>query len=537
MLTKLRKYLNNYTLIKKYINHNNCYFKNNNHAENIFLVEFNGWQAMHIAFSYLANFFLEKKNCNIIPFESYNLFKREKLGIIDKLKWNLGKFFKIKNFGIYYSFGAGKFLEIEYNDFVMKRSYDQFKYFYSKNISLKNLENLRVENIWIGDLIYDSYLKKFTKFTVDLDSEIFKVFFLECLKNFYFWFDYFNKTRVKGIVVGHSVYISAIPLRIANFYKILNFNFSEMTIVNCSNTISYKKKQNSSEIHSRYFRKIFKKFKKSEIQKYLDQGKSILNKIIKGEMKYYYMKKTTFSEKVYYLEKSNHKKKIKVAIYAHQFSDSPHIIGNHFFPDFFEWFKFLEIIIKKTNYEWYIKPHPNQDEITKKTIQEFVKRNPNINLLGKSISNLYLVKKKIDFALTVYGTVASELPFFGIKVINASRNNPHFDYDFCINPKNVLEYEAILMNLSKNKFKINIKDLYEFHYMKQNYQFKTNNSIFSNSQDYLKYKREIRRPLCWTNECYRIWLNNFSGQEHKRIKIMLEKFISSSSYMIMPINK
>jgi hypothetical protein len=537
MLIKLTKYLNNYALIKKYIKHNYYHFKNNKNAENIFLVEFNGWQAMHIAFSYLANFFLEKKNCNIVPFESYNLFRREKLGVSDELKWNLGKFFKIKNFGVYYSFGAGKFLEVEYNDFVIKRSHHQVKYFYSKRVNLKNLENLRVENIWIGDLIYDSYLKKFSKITVDMDSELFKVFFLECLKNFYFWFDYFNKKSVKGIVVGHSVYISAIPLRIANFNKILNFNFSEMTIVNCSNTISYKKKQNSSDIHFRYFRKIFKKFKKSEIQKYLDQGKSYLNKIIKGEIKYSYMKKTSFSKKIYNLDKSSYKKKIKVAIYSHQFSDSPHVLGNHFFPDFFEWFKFLEIIIKKTDYEWYIKCHPNQDEITKKTIQEFVKRNPNINLLGKSISNFCLVQKKIDFALTVFGTVASELPFFGIKVINASRNNPHYDYNFCINPKNVSEYKAILMNLSANKFKINIKDLYEYHYMKQNYQLQTNNSIFFNSQDYLKYVKEIRRPIYWTNECYRIWLNNFSEQQHKRIKVMIEKFIGSNSYMIMPISK
>ena len=190
-----------------------------------------------------------------------------------------------------------------------------------------------------------------------------------------------------------------------------------------------------------------------------------------------------------------------MAIYPHQFSDSPHVLGNHFFPDFYEWFKFLEVVIKKTDYDWYIKAHPNQDELTKKTIEMFVKRNPKITLLPKNVSNLYLVKKKINFALTVYGTIASELPFFGIKVINASKNNPHFDYNFSINPKNISEYDKILSNLKANRFKINIKDLYEFHYMKQLYQLQTSNSFFSDAQEYLRIDKESSRAICWTNKC------------------------------------
>ena len=63
------------------------------------------------------------------------------------------------------------------------------------------------------------------------------------------------------------------------------------------------------------------------------------------------------------------------------------------------------------------------------------------------MSHHQLIDEGIDFVLTVYGTVASELPIHGIKVINASVNNPHFYYNYCINPRSLKEYERILLNL------------------------------------------------------------------------------------------
>ena len=530
------KYLNNLKLMRDYVRHNKSYFKKKNCGTNIFLVEFNGWQAMHIAFSYLANYFSEKKNCTVVAFESYSLFKRERENFFDKLKWNLGKIFKLKTFGIYSSFGTRNFLAIKYNELIIKKSIKQYNYFYKKNCTLRKLESLRVENIWIGDLIYDSYLKKYSSITIELNSQNFKFFFLECLKNFYYWLDYFNQNKVKGVVVGHSVYVSAIPLRIADYKKILNFNFSAMSIVNCSKTISYKNKQNSSDIHSRYFKKIFKKFKKLEIKNFLEIGKKYLNKIVTGKSKYAYLTKSTFSKLKNSINYFNNNKKIKVVIYSHLFTDSPHILGNHFFTDFKEWFIFLQKIIKKTDYDWYIKPHPQEDKTTKKTIKIFLKNNRNIKLLPKNLSNLYLAKK-IDYALTVFGTVASELPVFGVKVISASRNNPHYDYNFSINPKNIINYEQILLNLKKNKFQIKLKDLYEYHYMKQNYAAEENSYIFSKALDYIKIDKESGRQVRWTNLCYRLWLSKFSKEEHIKIKKIFEKFVGSGSYMMMPNGK
>jgi len=532
----IKKFLNNLIIVKNYIQHNKDYLCNKNYSDNIFLVELNRWQAMHIAFSYLANFFSEKKKSKIIAFESYNLLQKQKETLLDKIKWNLGIFLSLKTFGVYRSFGTENFLKIKHSKFIIEKSIKSFKYFYKKNFSLKKLENLCVENIWIGDLIYDSYLKKFSTSTINLNSQNFKFFFLECLKNFFYWLDYFNKNKVSGIVVGHAVYVSSLPLRIAEYKKIPNFNFSEMSIVNCSKKISYKNRKNSSDIHSRFFKKIFKKFKKSEIKNYLKIGKESLKEIISGEKKYSYLKKNFFSKKTISVNYFNNLGKKKVVIYSHMFSDSPHIYGNHFFSDFAVWLNFLGEIIKKTDYEWFIKSHPNEDKTTKIAIESFLKNFPHVRLLPKNISNLYLARK-IDFALTVFGTVASELPVFGIKVINASRNNPHFDYKFCINPKNIFEYKKILLNLNNNKFKINLNDIYEYHYMKKNYLVPENSYIFSDIKDYFKIDRETGREVRWTNFCYKVWLNKFSKEKHFKIKRMFEKFIISGSYMVMPSHK
>jgi hypothetical protein len=532
----IKKLYNDFIIFRNFIKHNKKHLFIKNSNNNIFLVEFNRWQAVHIVFSYLVNYFSLKKKCKIIAFESYNLLKIEKLKFLEKIKWKLGIIFNLKTFGIYKSFGTSNFLEIKYSKFIIDKSLKFLKHFYKKNITLKNLENLCVENIWIGDLIYDSYLKKFSLCTVNLNSEKFRFFFLECLNNFYYWLDYFNKNNVSGVAVSHAVYVSAIPLRIADHKKILNFSFCEMSIVNCTNKISYRYKKSNSDINSRYFKKIFKQYKKSEMKDHLKTGKEYIEKIVSGKIKYHYLKKNTFSKKNFSLNYLNKTKKIKVVIYAQMFTDSPHAYGNHFFSDFIEWLNFLKEIIKKTDYHWFIKTHPNEDEITKMAIRDFLKNLPNVKLLPKNISNLYL-SKKIDFALTIFGTVASELPIFGVKVINASRNNPHFDYKFCINPKNIFDYKKILLNLKKNKFKINLNELYEYHFMMKNYRMIENSYIFSDIKDYTRIDRDSGREVRWTNLCYNVWLSKFSEEKHFKIKTMFERFIESDSYMIMPSHK
>lgn len=519
----------------KFIQHNEYFFKNKNKKKNkIFLIEFNGWQAIHIIFSYVVDFFKNEKDCKIVAYECYDFLNRLDPPWYNKYLWKLGIFLNVKTFKIFKSFGTDQFLKPTYSDLVNDKAEKILKKFYLNKPDLKKLENYKIENIWIGDLIYDSFLKKNYLLSIDIHSQQFKDFFKNSLKLYLFWKNYFNKNKISGICVCHSVYLTGIPLRIAQSKQLdcLSISSFNCDLINLSNSISFKEKNNGSDNHYKYFKEIFLKFSKNNKKKYLNEGKKILHQITSGKKKYFYMKKKTFRLSKFKISQKK-TSKIKVAIYAHDFTDSPHIYGNHFFSDFKSWFDFLDKIIKRTDYEWYIKIHPGENEITKNEIFKLIKKNDNINLLEKNFPSNHLTRLGVKFVLTVFGTIASELPFYGIRVINASRNNPHYNYDFSLNPTNLKEYEKLLLNLKrfKGEFNYNKNDLYMYHFIKE---LLTKNSFFENTKRYFDFSDKV--PLRFTPQIYENWIEDFNLKIHNRIKLNLKNFIQSKKYLLFNEN-
>ena len=228
-------------------------------------------------------------------------------------------------------------------------------------------------------------------------------------------------------------------------------------------------------------------------------------------------------------KKSNGSNKVNVVIFTHDFVDSPHIYGNHFFTDFKEWLNYLSKIIKKSDYNWFIKDHPTSNDITKKELDIFIKNNPKVIFLDKNFKNNRLISLGIDYVLTVYGSIASEVPIYGINTINATRNNPHFNFKFSINPKNINDYKKTLLNLRKKSYKINKDDLYLYHYIKD-YLFK-NSLFFKDPQKYFMFYDN--KPLQYTNKMYELWLSDFDQIKHKKIVKNLNAFIKSGDYIYL----
>ena len=140
----LNNYLSDFRILKKYIKQQRI-FKKNEYKNQIFLVEFNGWQGIQIAFSYLINFFSQnKKSTNLLM--QFNPYKfpvehNEAYSLLHKIKWNIGKFFKIKNFGVYASFGVSDFIKPKYDSSIKNHSLKKVKQFYKKEKKLKDLES------------------------------------------------------------------------------------------------------------------------------------------------------------------------------------------------------------------------------------------------------------------------------------------------------------------------------------------------------------------------------------------------------------
>ncbi len=519
-MTKIEKnYLN-------FIEHNKSIFKRDVKKKNhLFLVEFNGWQGVQIANSYLVNSIPYIKSCKLVAYDFYRDFKKNNFFFLDNIKWLVGSLLKIRNFGVYNSFGTDQFLMRFTNYFDYFEAKKVTKNFFLKKKTKRDIENFSINGVWIGDLIYDSYLKKYDKPTVNLSSELFLNFFSICIENFLFWQRFFNKNSVKGISVSHAVYLNAIPLRIAVKKNIDVFHCVDSRIYKIDKkSCSFKNKTNGFDYHFKLYRKIFKSFSKETQKKSLKKGQIFLKKIISGDKKYFYFpdKKTIKFKKNYFLKN----KKKKVVIFAHSFFDSPHVYGNFLFPDFHEWLKFISKLAIKTNFDWYIKPHPNYDDNSDKILNKFLKNNLIIKKLDRNAPIKNLVREGMYAALTVYGSCASELPFLGVKVINADKNNPHSKYNFSFNPKNLKEFENIVLNLDKKNLKFKFKELYEFHYMNQFY-FHTD-ILFENIGE--KFLKEKNRQIMYTDKIFSDWLKNFTKAKHYKIISSIKNFYEKKDH-------
>ena len=89
-------------------------------------------------------------------------------------------------------------------------------------------------------------------------------------------------------------------------------------------------------------------------------------------------------------------------------------------------------ILKHKNINCYIKFHPikieqSADEKAYKIISSKIKNLQNFKILQSNISYVELVNNGLKAAITCHGTVANELPYYGIKVINCG-DNPHINY-------------------------------------------------------------------------------------------------------------
>ena len=216
----------NYKNINFFINHNNVFFKdkkkNFKNLKKEILVELNRWSARDVINSYVSNSLSKKYNAVIKSYPGYEPFYNQNIfqKILIKFKWKFANFFAIKTFKIYQSFGVKSFFLPILNKSQIKESENIFKKLKKKINTKEKLIDLKIRNIYVGDLIYNSYLKIHRKIYFNFDEVDFKEFLFYSIQLFIFWYDYLNKKKVSALVINHSVYIHSINHRIAISFKI-----------------------------------------------------------------------------------------------------------------------------------------------------------------------------------------------------------------------------------------------------------------------------------------------------------------------------
>ncbi len=502
----------------KVILHNKNYFSKPIKSKKIILVEFNRLSSSVISYTYLTNVLKRKYKANICAYRQTT--KKNKL---KDLIWYLASKINIFNtHHIYKSFGTDEFFLP--NNLKMKRKNIDIKI---KKIikgikSKQDLLNLKIDEIYVGDLFYDSYLMDYKKPTIDINSEEFKKFIHYSIENFFKWKEFFKIKKIQSVVVSHTVYTLAIPLRIAISKSIPAFQCSAEHIYKLSkkNIYAYRQfldyKNFYKKIDDRVKLKLMKLAKYKLSQKF--SGHNISHEFGSSRSPY---------ENKYYkriLKKNN---KIKVLIAPHCFFDNPHPYGKNLFVDMYEWLEFLGKISKKTNYDWYIKLHPDYLDGTKEVIDSFLDKYKNIKFIENNYSHNQLLKEGIDVALTCFGSIAHEYPLFNRLVINCSLNNPHINYNFSLHPKNKLEYQKILLNLKKINKPINKREVYEFYSMftilKKSWLINDFKSLISRYG--VKIIFDTRFYSYWTNE-------EFSLNKHNFILKSISDFLKTNDYLM-----
>lgn len=380
--------------------HNKTYFPNTisvSEDQPIVLIELNQQYSSHIAYSYLANQLAARSGAQIIAYVVQPSGLRAK--VASYIKELLG----LAEYGIYSSFGVQRFIRVAANSDQKDRAMKLYRQYAVKITSKREVESLHVNGVWIGDLVYDSYLRLNGLPTLDLGSKRFRAFLLNALEQFVFWSDLLHNNPVAAINVSHCVYLPAIPLRIGVKLDVDVFQTTLTHIFRLSkdNLFAYN--------DFFYFRSQFMELSEQERHLGLLEAERRLQRRFGGEvgvdMKY--SKKSAYGA-------SRHSRllrpteKTKILVAAHCFFDSPHSYGNNLFPDFYEWLEFLGRIANRTDYDWYIKTHPDYLPKTKKVIEAFIQRNPRFSLLPSDASHLQIIDEGIDVALTTYGTIGFE---------------------------------------------------------------------------------------------------------------------------------
>lgn len=504
-----------------FIEHNKKVFTNQDSDDvnkPIVLLELNETVTNTIAYSYVAQQLSKKYNARPVAF-----FPRFPKTLSKKVIWKLRGIFGSPIYRVFRSFGVNTFIVPSRNKRILEESEELF----ADTIDLINnkadLERLKIYDIEFGDLIYDYFLNYYKTPGIETNSKKFKFHLKYCIQLIVYWNNFFHENKIVAINVSHTVYTNAIPLRIAAKLGIHCFQANESHFYRLNDTKLFAYKDFLD------YKKIFKTIKIGEKENALKHAKERIDLRFAGEVgvDMAYSTKSAFSapSSDRLLRESN---KIKILVAPHCFFDSPHPYGLNLFPDVFEWLEEISKISNLTDYDWYVKTHPDFLEETKALVHEFFKSKDNFTLLPSSASHLQLVDEGINFALTMWGTIGFEYAAMNVPVINASLNNPHIAYDFNIHPKSKKEYREIMMNLQNVKLDIDVNEVYEYYYMKHLHY--NHNWLFTDFDKFTDDFNSQEKRL--SSEVYNYWIKNWNQDRHFEILNRLDKFFESDEYRL-----
>ncbi len=279
--------------------------------------------------------------------------------------------------------------------------------------------------------------------------------------------------------------------------------------------------------HFGYYKDFFQQLSPKEQEIGLEWARRSLHARLQGNTKDIpYMKTSIYSvesgDRV--LEQND---KIKLVICPHSLSDDIHC-GWSVFGCFMEWLVHLGELSNRTDYDWYLKPHPAYFPNDVQLHADFVKHYPRIKMIPAMTPPKQLKEEGVKFAFTIYGTLGHEYPALGIQVINAG-NNPHVAFDFCHNPRTPEEFDELIFKLPELADKpVDMQEIYQFyciHFLYYKHANRQIQDIFFRRPElypWLSKKQRNKLPLGLINR-HKYYLEDWTPDFHEITKHKVEE--------------
>lgn len=486
------------------------------------LVELNSFASSHIAYAYLANVLSQKHSASMAAFSTRGIRASGLSKILRRPEFYKLRWYAHPYSSIYRAFGCATYIHPAPTRKHRQEALAVTQRFFEGNPTKTGLEQFEHAGIKIGDLIYDSLLKNHRLPTIEMQSRVVRKGFQSAVEELLWWNNMITSAEVAGVLVSHANYTIAIPARVAIAKGIDVF---EPTLVNL-----YRLNQ-ERPIDSDFldFPKLFRDLTEREKNQARSLAKKKLDRRFSGEVgvDMHYSSASAFGKlgKTNVLSKSC---KPKILVAAHCFFDNPHSYGVNLFPDFWEWLDFLGRFSESSDFEWYLKSHPDVLPGNIEVLEEFCKRYENFHLLDPETSHHQIISEGISAALTVYGTIGIEYATLGVPVINASANNPHIAYGFNYHPRTVAEYTRLIKAIPDLRAIGSREEIEECYFMRHHY---------GNGNLYIKDWPEALASLGghesqFSPIVYSAFLSRLTRKQHLSTLRVLRHFVDSGNHRL-----
>jgi len=320
---------------------------------------------------------------------------------------------------------------------------DLFDWFRSRTLwqqlqSNPDISALHIDGVCVGDLIIDSYLRFRPAPRFDVTDPFVAQLIWQAHRDIRRARSYFSRYKPDMYLTSYTTYVEhGVPARVAlelgvpvqSFGSLIRFG-KRITLsdwFHTPDTSAYRSTFEALDAQSRR----------------LDEARQQLQTRLSGgiDAATRYMRVSAYAASSEPLPDVSQ----SVIIFLHDFYDSPHVYADLVFPDFWTWVCFTIDTLRAAGFKVFVKPHPNQIDLSSEVIQTLCERYPGLALLSVRASNAQLAEAGMRCGVTVYGTVAHELAYLGIPTIACARH-PHHSFDFCRTARTREEYRQLLLS-------------------------------------------------------------------------------------------